>query len=110
MRYIFTFLLLIPFALFGQCDNLFSLQKSNVGCDHTGDLFATNLTGLAPYTYYLNGVQHPGGSFLNLPAGTYHVKVIDAAGCTLTRTETLTPYGYDFTFNPSIICGDKIKW
>jgi len=49
-------------------------------------------SGTAPFQYSIdNGTTtQAGGTFNNLPAGTYNLKVIDAQGCLATSTVTIT--------------------
>ncbi len=62
-------------------------------CDGLSDglLDVSAQGGLTPYQYSLNeAAWQTSGSFNNLAAGTYHIKVQDANGC-ITNNETILP-------------------
>ena len=76
----------LDFGLFGVNDS------SCVSIDGNGKIFVTGLTGTPPYTYNWTpnvGVQ-TGPEVIGLNPGTYGVTIIDANGCTLTKTITLS--------------------
>jgi gliding motility-associated-like protein len=52
-----------------------------------GSITVAGAAGAAPYTFSLNGGSFQGsGTFSNLPAGTYTVTILDAAGCSASQT------------------------
>lgn len=70
----------------------------NVSCNglEDGSISIVASGGTAPYTYDIN----PGGAQDNLAAGTYTLSVIDANGCSLTSTFTITePTGLTLSVN-----------
>lgn len=72
-----------------------STSISNVNC--TGDvngainLVATGGTGTLMYSIDGGATYFPGGSFTNLPQGTYAVRIKDASNCTKDTTIILAP-------------------
>jgi len=56
--------------------------------DNDGTFTATASNGLAPFEYSINnGVNYfPTGTFANLSAGSYNLRIRDAAGCTKDTT------------------------
>ena len=56
-----------------------------------GTITVTPTSGAAPYTYSLNGgTPQSGNVFSNLPAGTYSITIVDANGCSVTISRTVT--------------------
>ena len=59
--------------------------------DLTGSVTVTGTGGTPPYQYSIDGVTfQPGGSFPNLPAGSYTVTVKDANNCTFDVPFTIS--------------------
>lgn len=62
--------------------------------DSTGEITATGNTGNPPFQYSLNGgTLGSSGSFTNLPAGSYLVRVQDSNGCQKDTTIVITEPG-----------------
>ncbi|WP_026902602.1 Ig-like domain-containing protein [Pedobacter glucosidilyticus] len=64
--------------------NLISVSNANCGFNN-GELKVEAQGGTAPYTYKLQGVTMPSGTFSNIYAGAYLVSVTDATGCTVSK-------------------------
>ncbi|ACU62148.1 T9SS type B sorting domain-containing protein [Chitinophaga pinensis] len=64
-----------------------TIHVTHIDCiNATGAITVTPSGGLAPFSYRVNntdmGTQH---IYTNLVAGTYHIEITDAIGCTATR-------------------------
>lgn len=56
----------------------------------TGSITASGSGGVAPYSFNIFGSGYqPSGQFVNLPAGTYTVGLMDANGCVVTKSVTV---------------------
>jgi gliding motility-associated-like protein len=70
------------------------INSVSPGCDHqTGSISISGTSGYHPILYSLNGAGfQTGSSFTNLVAGTYTLKIIDAAGCEKDTGATISKY------------------
>ncbi len=64
----------------------------NVSCfgGNDGRAYISAPTGVAPYTYDINGTPQNTGDFTGLAAGTYNITVTDAANCFVVQPITIT--------------------
>lgn len=87
----------------------FTLSVQNPECPVTSEIAVTSASGgIAPYTYTLlpTNITNSTGTFSNLPAGTYFVRMKDACGTIRTRQATITPYTFSATVTmTSLGCG-----
>jgi uncharacterized protein (DUF2141 family) len=77
---------------------LYVVPNSSCGGSPTGKIFVTNLNGIPPYTYnWSNGFTT--SSVTGLTSGSYSVNIVDANGCSKTKTgvvEDIDPIGFGF--------------
>jgi hypothetical protein len=77
---------------------LYVVPDSSCGGLPTGKIFVTNLNGIPPYTYnWSNGFTT--SSVTGLTEGSYSVNIVDANGCSKTKTgvvEKVDPIGFGF--------------
>jgi uncharacterized protein (DUF2141 family) len=88
------------------------VPNASCGLTALGKLYVTGITGTPPYTYLWSN-SLTGSSITGLTSGVYSVKVTDALGCELTKTETITdigPVGFgSFTATtPSCLTNDGV--
>lgn len=70
-------------------DTLITL--TNATCVTGGNLVVQAISGNPPYSFSLNGAAgQPGGSFTNLPPGSYTIALTDDAGCSQSHTYSIT--------------------
>ena len=66
------------------------IAQTPVTCIGLGSISATATGGTPPYQYSLNGgTAQPTGTFSQLQAGVYVLKITDAAGCTFSKSVTI---------------------
>ncbi|MBN1131884.1 MAG: gliding motility-associated C-terminal domain-containing protein, partial [Bacteroidales bacterium] len=108
-----------PFEV-GEADNIISILESVSGFIETdircygesnGKIRASVEGGTLPYIYYWNGSTVPGpDTLVNLPAGTYGVRIVDGNGCIDTTSITLNepyPFRYDLSVSDPLCYGDS---
>ena len=89
------------------------VEEGFIGCGEAAgaELSIAGQGGVAPYRYSIDGGGQffPNGQFTDLPAGTYEVVVLDAAGCRVETTVTLIdgsqPLSIALTGMPSMCPG-----
>ncbi|MBK8700922.1 MAG: HYR domain-containing protein [Saprospiraceae bacterium] len=85
-----------------------NLTANNPSCPvpNNGSITANIIGGLSPYTYQWSNLSAT-QTISNLSAGTYAVTVTDNAGCSVTKSETITQpstYGYIASATGSTVC------
>ena len=83
---------------------------TNAGCNQSNGGIVVTPVGTVPYTYSSNGgvAYQPDSSFLNLPAGTYHMVTKDGNNCTKDTTIIITagsPAGAAYVITPATCNG-----
>jgi hypothetical protein len=69
--------------------NLDNFLIPSVG-NSDGALYYSAIGGIAPYSFSLNdGPLQGNGNFINLPMGSYSIKVVDSSGCSYTTSFVL---------------------
>lgn len=94
-------------ACFGNCRMTIAINKTDASCGQNNGMAtvtATNNTGTTTYTWS-NG--QTGNTLSNAAPGTYHVTVIDAAGCQVMQVVTITNAGptLNVTLTPGTATG-----
>jgi len=114
--------MLLAFAcsyVYGQCGSAsytepdFTISVQNPACPVVGEIKVTSASGgIGPYTYTLlpGNITNSSGTFTNVAAGTYQVRLTDACGNIRTRQATITPYSISATSTKTSLGCNKYEF
>lgn len=76
----------------------FVLEPFNCVTEETATITVAVAGGLAPYTYQIDSIANPTNEFTNIAEGSHTIRVMDAAGESISSVITTGPSSYESVF------------